>query len=532
MDKDDILETADCLEFPANSIFFHETSCKGSLDSRQACSVESAARIHAHWNINVLFIAPATKDTLGKARFLQEMNNVKFFRIHLKKYSTGTPLEDFVAKGTLNRTRWRISHASDVLRYLTLFKWGGIYLDLDVIVAKPFTDLSRNWAARESTTAVAAGAMAFSRDSLGRSVAEATVRDIIRNYRGDVWGHNGPGVITRVLKEMCSTADATKMSAATCNGFEVYSPNFFYPIDWQRAKIYFEPGVLPTKDAYAYHFWNHITQHYKMEKGSSYEILAKKYCPTVFLEAFPLIFSQIVGKSIQINVMYYYNKWRIACKYSALLSLVVTLILIYVSKTKDTELYIIRWNLTEDISCHLHERGDVLTRVDDSFAPPEKSIYFIETSCRGGLTSRQACAVESAARSNTEWTVHVLFSGSVTESVLKRSCLSKLVDYKNVKLLRIHMTDYAKGTPLENMVAASPYNRSKWRIEHSSDVLRYLTLYKYGGVYMDSDVVAVKSLDSLGKNFAGRESERSVSAGVLSYSRDELGRKIANASIE
>ncbi|CAH2980079.1 unnamed protein product [Chilo suppressalis] len=231
--------------------------------------------------------------------------------------------------------------------------------------------------------------------------------------------------------------------------------------------------------------------------------------------------------------MYYFNKYRIACKYSALISATITLILVYLSKNKPTnELYIIRWNLTEDISCHANEEGDALASVDDTFRPPEKSIFFVETSCRGGLTSRQACAVESAAKSNPHWDVHVLFSGSVSDPVLRRSCLSKLVDYKNVKLLRIHIADYARGTPLENMVAASPYKKSKWRIEHSSDVLRYLTLFKYGGVYMDSDVVVVKSLDSLGSNFAGRESEKWVAAGVLSFSRDDLGRQIANATIE
>ncbi|CAH2980081.1 unnamed protein product [Chilo suppressalis] len=180
---DDMLASADDLEFPARSVFFHETSCNGAgLDSRQACSVESAARAHPHWSINVLFTAPGTNETLGKSKkLLQELGNVKFYRIHLTKYAKGTPLEDFVAKGALNRTRWRISHTSDVLRYLTLFKWGGVYLDLDVVVAKPFNGLARNWAARESEDSVAAGAMAFSRDRVGRTMAEATIRFVSDN---------------------------------------------------------------------------------------------------------------------------------------------------------------------------------------------------------------------------------------------------------------------------------------------------------------------------------------------------------------
>lgn len=179
VETEDELPSADGVKFKEKSIFFHETSCKGGLDARQACSVESAARAHPNWQINVLFTAPATKESLKNTNTLfKEYKNVKFFRIHLLKYAEGTPLEKFVAGGALNRTRWRISHASDVLRYLSLYKWGGVYLDLDVVVARSFDSLAKNWAARESETAVAAGAMAFSLDKLGREVAAAAIRYI------------------------------------------------------------------------------------------------------------------------------------------------------------------------------------------------------------------------------------------------------------------------------------------------------------------------------------------------------------------
>ncbi|KAL4704444.1 hypothetical protein ACJJTC_014376 [Scirpophaga incertulas] len=281
-DAEDVLPSAEDMEFPS-TIFFHETSCKGGLDSRQACAVESAARAHPYWDINVLFTAPATEKSLKKSTYLlKELNNIRFYRINVIQYSKGTPLEAFVARGALNRTKWRISHASDVLRYLTLFKWGGVYLDLDVVVARPLYSLSRNWAARENEYSVAAGAMAFSKDNVGRYIAEAAIRDIKRNYRGDVWGHNGPGVITRVLKKICSSGDVSKMSAVTCKGFEVYGPEYFYPVEWQRALVYFEPGELSNTGSYGYHVWNHFTQHFRVVNGSPFDSLARKYCPIVY----------------------------------------------------------------------------------------------------------------------------------------------------------------------------------------------------------------------------------------------------------
>ncbi|XP_063534360.1 lactosylceramide 4-alpha-galactosyltransferase-like isoform X1 [Cydia strobilella] len=287
IDLDNTLPRAESEEFqpPSRSIFFHETSCKGYLDSRQACAVESAARAHPGWQINVLFAAPVHKNSLknGSLSVLRNFTNIRLSRVHITNYAKRTPLESMVSGGALNRTRWRISHTSDVLRYLSLYKFGGVYLDLDVVVAKALDPLVRNWAARETDTAVAAGALAFSRDELGRSVAEAAIRDIKSNYRGDNWGNNGPGVITRILKKYCSTSNLSQMSAATCNGFEVYGPQFFYPVVYWKGFEYFEPGEIKLEDtAYIFHVWNKLTSDLPVHKDSPYAKLARKYCPTVY----------------------------------------------------------------------------------------------------------------------------------------------------------------------------------------------------------------------------------------------------------
>lgn len=31
------------------------------------------------------------------------------------------------------------------------------------------------------------------------------IEDLRKNFRGDNWGNNGPGVITRVLQKLCGT---------------------------------------------------------------------------------------------------------------------------------------------------------------------------------------------------------------------------------------------------------------------------------------------------------------------------------------
>ncbi|CAK1596552.1 unnamed protein product [Parnassius mnemosyne] len=286
LETNDALPSADDYSFspPDKSIFFHETSCRANLTSRQSCAIESAARAHRDFQIHVLFSSPVSEAALDELSLKQLtiFDNIRFSRIHIVKYAEGTPVADLVNSGALNNTQWKISHTSDVLRFLTLYKWGGIYLDLDVVVAKPLDYLTKNWAARESDTAVATGALAFSRDKIGRRIAAATIREIQTNFRGDDWGHNGPGVITRVLKKMCTTSNVSLMSAAYCGGFQVYQPELFYPIEWQQGKEYFEAGELKNRGAFVYHVWNHLTKAHKVHKNSPYAQLARRFCPLTY----------------------------------------------------------------------------------------------------------------------------------------------------------------------------------------------------------------------------------------------------------
>ncbi|XP_014354927.2 lactosylceramide 4-alpha-galactosyltransferase-like, partial [Papilio machaon] len=283
-EDEDALPSAESNDFsPSNkSIFFLETSCRSSLNSRDLCAIESAARAHADYQINVLFTAPISEEILEHVSLEQKFKNVRFARIHIDEYSKNTPVQEIVRSGALDSSQWGVEHTSDLLRYLTLYKFGGIYLDLDVVVAKRLSTLAANWAARESELTVSNGAMAFSLDSDGRSIAEAAISEIKSSFRNDLWSYNGPGVITRVLKIRCNTTDLKRMTSDICQGFEVYGPELFYPIKWENGHKYFEPGILENKDAYIYHVWNHVTRNRTPNKSSPYAHLARTFCPSTY----------------------------------------------------------------------------------------------------------------------------------------------------------------------------------------------------------------------------------------------------------
>lgn len=124
------------------NIFFLETFCFGEgdgqakLNYRQACSIEAAARTNPNMAVNLFYLSPAPPSNLTRqlTQLLLKYDNVQVSRIKLPEYIRNTPIEHWYSSGILAKSGWPNIHMSDFLRLLTLWKYGGIYLDLDVVV--------------------------------------------------------------------------------------------------------------------------------------------------------------------------------------------------------------------------------------------------------------------------------------------------------------------------------------------------------------------------------------------------------------
>ena len=62
--------------------------------------------------------------------------NVRFWKLNADLFVAGTVIEQWWMKEGVRSSRYPVVHASDVLRHLTLWKYGGTYMDLDVVVLK------------------------------------------------------------------------------------------------------------------------------------------------------------------------------------------------------------------------------------------------------------------------------------------------------------------------------------------------------------------------------------------------------------
>lgn len=272
------------------AFFFVETSCGGNVNARQACAVESAAKLHPDADVYLLLISPPSALNLSANPSLQALTkhytNAHVLYMHLNDYFHGSPLEKWYRSGVLKASQYQQSHTSDVFRFFTLWKYGGTYLDLDIVLTRTLNGL-KNFAGAESLLDIAAGVINF--EPRKSELAFQCVKDIRDNFKGDDWGSNGPGVITRVLQRLCRVKNTSLMTRKRCSGFAVLPPSAFYPVKWKDWRLYFDESksnstMHSLSHSYGIHVWNKFSATQNITVGSKqpYGLVAQQFCPHVY----------------------------------------------------------------------------------------------------------------------------------------------------------------------------------------------------------------------------------------------------------
>lgn len=98
-----------------------------------------------------------------------------------------------------------------------------------------------------------------------------------------------------------------------------------------------------------------------------------------------------------------------------------------------------------------------------------------------------------------------------------------LKSYKNVYLRNVNMTTFVRNSPLDLDHRDKIYS-SKHPVVHLADYLRLQVLYKYGGMYIDTDFIIFKSFDPLAKTFITREhTHEFLNNGVMAFTHNGTG---------
>ncbi|XP_068225016.1 lactosylceramide 4-alpha-galactosyltransferase-like [Palaemon carinicauda] len=271
------------------NIFFIESTCSPNPSYRSWCSLESWATQHPEKTVWFILVSPFINDATGvRKRLFNQYSNIRIVTSNLEEIFNETPLwELFNSDKWLKNTTWAEINLSDMLRVALVWKWGGIYADTDSICIKSTSNLTDAVGMGEDMIIINAILIGQPRHKVFWMLME----DIQQNFKGDIWGENGPHAITRVMNELCKTTNFTEIarSGKGCANMRVLPIESFYPIPYQQHKKYTEDRnetdlAKLFNGSYVLHFWNKLTENTPVS-AKSHSILntaAKKFCPVTY----------------------------------------------------------------------------------------------------------------------------------------------------------------------------------------------------------------------------------------------------------
>ncbi|XP_013162692.1 PREDICTED: uncharacterized protein LOC106114144 [Papilio xuthus] len=266
--------------FSPQSIFFHSTSCNKIVQDYEACAIEAAARLHPDTEINLLYTSAISRSTWSDhLDQLVKFDNFRLVGIHVQSYADGTKFEEFWKKGLIHSRLGNHKEIAEYIKFLTLHKFGGTVLQLDVIVNKPLDDLGVNWLVKNGDGLLATDAISIRRSSIGRNITANILRLLSDQIlKGSI---NGSLALTQAVSDLCPGRDLSVKQVEPCYGFEIVEDMLFHPISRDNAHYFHQSGSFNRK-AFAHRLWHSDRAGGVISHRSLYADLARTFCPSVF----------------------------------------------------------------------------------------------------------------------------------------------------------------------------------------------------------------------------------------------------------
>ena len=143
------------------------------------------------------------------------------------------------------------------------------------------------------------------------------------------------------------------------------------------------------------------------------------------------------------------------------------------------------------------------------------NIFFIETNeSKDTFGPKSLCAFESASLRNPHHNIYVVMSSA--------SNISTIPDYykplRNVFFVKLDFDSLFEGTPMSPLWESDAVRKSKYALNNISNSLRMILLHKFGGTYLDNDIISLEAVPEDPTDFIVAESREKVNNAVLKFS--------------
>ncbi|XP_067143883.1 lactosylceramide 4-alpha-galactosyltransferase-like [Centruroides vittatus] len=278
------------LKVNSANIFFAETSGSSSLNVRQACAIESTARYHSSASVNVLIFT--RNDTRDMFNLTRKYSNIQFIKSTFQEIFKDTPLFKWCKRKEWIKSEYKVLDLSDAARYALIWKYGGIYLDLDIVMLKSISFLG-NFVIKEHDTSI--GGSIFGIKHHNHSFLLNCMNAASKEYRTNSFGSIGPPLFTRIFTSYCNGSNLNDLQKRNNCDFTILNPKAAFPVLYDRWEDYFsntsaKKVIREIKDSYLIHVWNMITSKKILHagSGSAYELIMANNCPFVYEQAVKL----------------------------------------------------------------------------------------------------------------------------------------------------------------------------------------------------------------------------------------------------
>ncbi|XP_068135236.1 alpha-1,4-N-acetylglucosaminyltransferase-like [Hyperolius riggenbachi] len=253
------------------------------------CAIESAARVYPDRQV-VFFMEgfnhtnseDDAKRALSHYPTLSSLENVHIYPLKIEELFNNTPLLQWYTEVDPSQEVFWTHVKSDGCRLAVIWKYGGIYMDTDIISIRPIPN--HLFTAMERSGCSSNGVFGF---PARHNFLWMCMEDFVKKYDGGKWGNQGPILFTNILNTVCSLPDFTDVEDITCGNMSLLHPQRFYPIPQEEWTSYYTVwDKLPAfNDSHALHLWNYLNQeHMDMVPGSNtlVEHLYQQHCPSTY----------------------------------------------------------------------------------------------------------------------------------------------------------------------------------------------------------------------------------------------------------
>ncbi|XP_039918608.1 lactosylceramide 4-alpha-galactosyltransferase-like [Hirundo rustica] len=174
------------------------------------------------------------------------------------------------------------------------------------------------------------------------------------------------------------------------------------------------------------------------------------------------------------------------------------------------------YSLSAEISCADYVPSSLNIAGEPS--PSTANVFFVETSEQTSPSYLFSCSVESAARTHPASKVVVLMKGLTKGNVSlpKHWAFSLFSCFPNVEIRPLDLTELFSGTPLKRWYLWPLRQWEPHFLPVLSDACRIVLMWKFGGIYLDTDFIVLKNLQNL-TNALGIQDDKELNGAFLSF---------------